>query len=782
MPSPRHIEVVRSLERINADLRRGKFRTPRDMHQAADDVLILARELDEMPPEQELLDHAALAYQLAGSFRFEAGNIEGGIDCWMDAGDRFERSGSATEHRARFFHDFAVVAHELSIDEFALKLARQAQIMMKQLGITEIDGRPITIDEFVIGLERGRHAVPTKEDVEHERDRFRKARRGRRADAAQALTVALLDSGTAGAHLSELHDSLKVAFFECWRNRRRFDDAVAVLQTMIELHWQQLPLPGWTRKAAEQVIDRAESLGRIDFVADALAVLGASKLSEGDKAGGLDTLLAAVAVHDEFSLSSESVVVRNLSSRPNDYARQFAIHTAAETGDFRLMAELIEAARLQVEPLPLDTSQPEGLRRSRVGNLRPVTVDGRSRLLEHYRHTRTGRPVELHEVIAAIGGTPDAAWWGTWTANERVYWALWLDDQWTGGEISLSEGSPIRQTFWEALESSTLTPKTSIDDILSGPWCRTSFSEERTSTELGEALLPETLKQKIRGAPRSEPFSLVVAGTLFAMVPVALLGVQIDVFSSRRLVEAAVIRLAAPASLIDKVNQRWSPDVKAYPLQLACLDPRGDLANSRDVPPGARHVLSGDPQSDWPRPSLSNLAEALSQHPPGAPALFYYTGHAASEGAGGDDSDGLALYGGDVLSAAQLFIGVADGRGPYFPSRVLLSACASSGAQGAGAGEWLGLTAAILWAGAKSVVATTWPIWDTPFTSDFDHDLALAMQTPIDPAVALRATQLKCLDAWRLSDHDLSEEVLPSELAQMPFPLMWAAFVSIGTA
>ncbi|WP_425558397.1 CHAT domain-containing protein [Kribbella ginsengisoli] len=111
----------------------------------------------------------------------------------------------------------------------------------------------------------------------------------------------------------------------------------------------------------------------------------------------------------------------------------------------------------------------------------------------------------------------------------------------------------------------------------------------------------------------------------------------------------------------------------------------------------------------------------------------------------------------------------------------MLSACGSAGSGGGGSGEWLGLAAAVLWAGAREVVATAWPIWDLPFTRDFDLRLADALRSPDSAAASLRKLQLECLAQWRASTHDLtSDRNLPPHLHSHAFPLVWAAYQVVG--
>lgn len=114
----------------------------------------------------------------------------------------------------------------------------------------------------------------------------------------------------------------------------------------------------------------------------------------------------------------------------------------------------------------------------------------------------------------------------------------------------------------------------------------------------------------------------------------------------------------------------------------------------------------------------------------------------------------------------------------------MISACQSSGTAAGGAGEWLGLTAAMLWRGSRQVVATNWKIWDLPFTSKFDRTLADRLRTADDVAVALRQTQLEALDKWRSSMHDYTDwqkpDSFPGSSSVLAFPLTWAAYCCVG--
>jgi hypothetical protein len=303
--------------------------------------------------------------------------------------------------------------------------------------------------------------------------------------------------------------------------------------------------------------------------------------------------------------------------------------------------------------------------------------------------------------------------------------------------------------------------------VLNGPLCRSYREEEALSITLGHRLIPPILRAELRRrAGGDNPLQLVLSGTLFAIVPTALLGID-PVSPDRypaRLIDAAVLRIAPPAALVDHVDRHPTYPVGELPISVACVDPRGDLVHSRRVPPGVEALLA------HPEATPQALAKALRQLGPSHPSLFYYSGHASGEG---DAESGLALQG-QIVTADLIF--TAAGNGPVlpFPARALLAACSSSGAGGAGAGEWFGLAAAILWAGARQVVATNWRVWDTPFTSRFDLDLAKAMRDPGDAAAALRAVQLKWLQRWRAAPPD-------ADRGESPLPVIWSSYICTGT-
>jgi MYXO-CTERM domain-containing protein len=157
--------------------------------------------------------------------------------------------------------------------------------------------------------------------------------------------------------------------------------------------------------------------------------------------------------------------------------------------------------------------------------------------------------------------------------------------------------------------------------------------------------------------------------------------------------------------------------------------------------------------------------------PPSAPGIFYYSGHASYYDVTGGLNAVLELQDEEVIGAGDWLrlYGEAELKSPC---RAMICACSSAGASGAGGGEWLGLGAALLAAGARQVVATAWPIFDTAFGHRFDTSLVNELREAPDPAAALAAAQRAALSQWRNSRGMRSREA--------PLPDIWAAYQCIG--
>jgi CHAT domain-containing protein len=311
-------------------------------------------------------------------------------------------------------------------------------------------------------------------------------------------------------------------------------------------------------------------------------------------------------------------------------------------------------------------------------------------------------------------------------------------------------------------------------------------AEARLARGLGQALIPDPLASELRRRLDSDvPLPLVIAAApQLGSVPFACLGLD-DGRVPRRVVEAAVIHLAPSVALLDVVSRRVQPEVgPPWPLLVVVADPNEDL-------PGAGRVVQ-DLAELAPRIVLrgraatpSALAGALTGISPGAPGLVVYAGHAASAEPGqaylflaGEDGQSRAS-----LSARELLSGVPDEPGYRYPlpSRVLLAACATAGAEAAGpAGEWLGLAPATLWAGASVVAATAWPILDEGLTPELTARVAAAFTTATNPARALRAIQLDMLRRWQPGDATNSAYGDQEPATREASPIHWAPYVVVG--
>ncbi|WP_306214874.1 CHAT domain-containing protein [Actinoplanes sp. RD1] len=468
--------------------------------------------------------------------------------------------------------------------------------------------------------------------------------------------------------------------------------------------------PRWCDDASARAVAAAAGTGDPRLCADAHLHRAGYLLGAGDLAGARDHALRAVA----------------WSGGRGEAAREIALVAACRHGDAALAAELIEGARAQVLPAARRPAPP-----------RPIMVDGVSRLAP--LHASAGAPLELRELADRTGG-PGAWWWGAWAFNDRIYWSVHADGVADCGLLETGDDTELGRLLGQLSDTSETSYRT----------------EEALAAEIGRLLVPPVLLRALRSrSRRTDPLSLVLSGTLFAVLPVASLGaepVSPDRFPAR-LIEAAVLRLGPPAVLADHVATHPTFPAPELTVSLACVDPTGDLPHARRVPADAAEVLGGP---DAPPATEEALREALTRLGPSHPSMFYYAGHA---GVGLDS--GLQLRSGE-LTAGRL------GTDPCpFPARALLAACTTAGDTGAGAGEWAALAAAVLWSGARQVIATNWPVPDTGFTAAFTTALAEALRHTTDAAAALRTVQLDALARWRAG-------------AREAHPLTWSAYAAHG--
>jgi tetratricopeptide (TPR) repeat protein len=722
-------------------------------------------------------------HQLTGQVDMRGGRAEEALRSFALAEEFLEKDPSNVRQYGEAMHDIALYLADMGIFPIARLYIEKAANAVGHLPAYADQIRRVTQDLADYGVERT--VSPAR--IETLRQTLLAARGSAdRAMHSFNLGAALLEAENEDR--DEAFALIKHAVdYYAFRDREMFLQALSVLG---DSRQRGRTFPEWFDAASARGLELARETRNPVTIAEAELYRAAYLLSRGDQAGALEHALVSITRNNENSIRTQSSMLRVFNNMGGEAAREVALQVACARNDAGLAAELMESARLQV--LPVGAGSAEGYRgtsaagvlttfgATKVSPMRPITVDGVSHLAPRYTADVVGDPLEFRDFVRKVGGD-GAWWWGAWAFNERIYWCAVGEDDAACGFLDAADDTELGEAFALLLATSLVNDKATTADVLNGPLCSSYREEEALSTTLGHRLIPPILRSELRRRARGDnPLQLVLSGTLFAIVPTTLLGID-PVSSDRypaRLIDAAVLRIAPPAALVDHVDRHPAYPADQLPVSVACVDPRGDLKHSRRVPPGT-DVLLAHPKAGLPgsgdfvrlteRATPQALTKALRQLGPSHPSLFYYSGHASGDG---DAESGLALQG-QIVTADLIFTTVDDGPVVPFPARALLAACSSSGAGGAGAGEWFGLAAAILWAGARQIIATNWRVWDTPFTGRFDLDLAKALRDPGDAAAALRAVQLKWLQRWRAALPDANR-------SELPLPVIWASYICTG--
>jgi tetratricopeptide (TPR) repeat protein len=746
--------------------------------------LAKARELFSRQPEgPERRRDLGLTYQVEAQIRMMQGSIEEGLQAYGMAEDLLGRDERSREHLGRCLYDAAVYLADLGLTSQADEYLERAT--------TAFAGRTTAYEQDIRILRQSLAEHPTNvrkvspEHVVRLRQLHSAHKKAKRAQYGYELARALLKLG-APDDFPEICRLLWDAahYFRAKQDLKNYLIALSPITDVRDAPW-----PDWMDAATAEAVHVAEERGSLENLADAHFVRGCWLVGQGQNRQALGHALSALARYIDLSARMESSVVRLMRGNWGDGARELALQIAIENADADLAAELIEGARLQA--LPQESARASNYRSksvigefanlstSGISPVRSIAVRGHSRLMEYLPMADGVKPVNFEECIEAVGG-PDALWWGVWAFNEIWYWCVIGGGMRVAGAIALREETQARTLMESVLNCSLASPSASPEDVVSGPLTRSYQAEESLSLQLGMLLVPDPLRRTLLAnmSETGRPRSLVVSGNVFASLPLPLFGVETphgDPYPAR-LVEVSVIRFAAPVALVDHVRSHPVYPADTYPVHVACVDSRGDLEHARRIPAGARNVLAGftatSPSLDtnFLPATINNLRRVLQAVPPSDPSIFYYSGHASAGSFGPGIESGLVMAD-DVLTAEQLFTLVNGVPLAPFPARVLLGACQSSGAQGSGAGEWFGVAAAVLWAGARQVVATNWRVWDTPFVSWLDLKIVDAMRTSDDVSSSLRSIQLECLRRWRA-------EGRPSPAAAMP--VLWGAYCCLG--
>lgn len=725
--------------------------------------------------------HTARAHQVAAEAYLRLDRIDDAIDSYAKAERGYASNPRFAEYYVRFAHDAAITFGNLGMEEVGYFYASRGA-----------DAAADLPGGYLKDLERLKLSFlePGAEEYQPYLERLRAVLAG----ATEPREVRALRHRLARA-LCEFGDLEEVqeAFAEIealYAEAETPEQQIVILGPLGYLQREPQPFPEPLFVAACQAVERLTPAMESTLQADAYGVHAVALWSRGKLEDALAASLRAVGLRTAHAWHTGSSTVRLLIGAGGDSARHLALKLACELGEAELAAELIESARMAALPNPdvprrvvalLRPGEPTEVAQRSLGPLHPISVRGRSRLADCYPPTLPlAAPIELDETIDAIGG-PGAWWWGAWMgADEFRFWAT-RDEH---GRYSCGYGDEGRDLVMAALEMCPALG--SRESARYGAFTASYAAEEALSVELGAFLIPPPLAATIRPTDDSHgdppPISLVVASNFLSALPLALLGVgAVREGRPARLLERATLRIAPPAALVaglGGVEERPLP----YPLSIACIDATDELGLS-GLPVSPVQLLGGEDlcakRSGARLADLDNLVDTLREVDDGR-SVFGYFGHAAEGEVGADLGSYIPLADGTRLTAEDVFAGREDdgGRIP-FPERILLSACGSAGSTGAGSGEWLGLTAGMLCAGAREVVATAWPIWNLPITKELDVALLSALEQRQNVAAELRRVQLDCLADWRATDEDIGRIELHGDATE-PFPLVWAAYQYVG--
>lgn len=441
-----------------------------------------------------------------------------------------------------------------------------------------------------------------------------------------------------------------------------------------------------------------------------------------------------------------------------------AMHQAARGQDWLTLAELIESARLQLTPHDDTTA---------LGVAPFVRVRGISRLAAASWYQPGERPAtfDLEEMAEQTLGA-GTWWWSTWLFGDQLFWALVPPSgDVTGGVLHCGAGSGLDATLRELRDALPVPyPGEAAgsdlfnDRIERGALCGPPRAERSLAESLGQ-LLPPPLAARLRLATHDKPLPLAIAPAQnLVNMPWSLLGIP-EAGRDLRLVERARIGLAPPAGLLAAVATRPASD--SLPLRLAVLNPGGIDCSPGNELPGADALLETVPAGITTvtandRITRDELGTVLRGLPTGSSAVFAC--HT-------DPGDGAPLHGGlliqpggepEILSTGTLL----DHPDQFpIPEQVLVLACDSADLRQAVSGEWLVLGPALLWAGARRLVLTSFPI---PEDDAVDRALIDCLLDETNLVDGLRSVQLACLDRWRASSGDDAP------------PVSWSGHIAMG--
>jgi tetratricopeptide (TPR) repeat protein len=277
---------------------------------------------------------------------------------------------------------------------------------------------------------------------------------------------------------------------------------------------------------------------------------------------------------------------------------------------------------------------------------------------------------------------------------------------------------------------------------------------------LSKMLLGPDLLDELAAADGRRLRLVIAPPARFGRVPWAALPVRDPGESSEnavpRLIERADVVVGVPAALVESQPRRV-PAVGAGDVVLL-LDPTRDLPWTHDLSvPDAVILGEGGPAA-----TRAAVVGALS----GGARMLIVAGH-VEPGTDDDPAASALLLAGEERDGDDDAVRVGELGALNIPAVCVMLVCDGAGA--ATGNEWTGVATGLIWAGARWVVTTTWPILDDPLTPGLDTDLVAAVRSA-GPLEGLWAWQRRLAGRWAADRRDLAAA-----------PYRWAGTVVVGS-
>jgi len=553
---------------------------------------------------------------------------------------------------------------------------------------------------------------------------------------------------------------------------------------------------------AQMAVSRADLATDLAPRAVAHLVLAEVRCAMGRAADALPDVLTALNVLQQVRYGLPASDWRRNWVALNARAYELGLEVASATDDPCLVAELIETIRAQAVPVGLERTTSsldqivsvlmdaasgttavrpyqEDVPGSRAGSaalallgvdpVRPpsaIYVDGAS-----WVGMSSDSATDLDALVTAIAG-PAGWYWSGCLAAGQYWWALRTPaGSWLWGSVPMGAESSGRSVLTDMMDALPFERPGESDAEFHARWTASPLYQtardprERLMEKVSRTFLPEPLRDALEHSSQTGvvPVLAGLSGLLSAL-PVNALPVS----STQQVIDVATVSHVPSPALLDETSKTWpEPDEHTSGITVVVVDPRTSMAPlpNAKAPKGASIVLEGEV-------TKADVETALrSADPRGVFCAFaHYCQQTDVPAAGG------LLLTDDVLTLRDL-VSWNSSENVRVPERVLLAMCESIAAGagdavatgpdfglGAGTWEWLGLSAGFFAAGARYVVATSWPLLDHPRTTDFDHAIADAL-TKSSPSSAVREAILG---------------LVPPEKRDVVPVMLWSAYSFLG--